>query len=281
MPELKFDDYALLDCGGGRKLERFAGYTVVRPAVAATEAVQHPELWGSANAEYVRTAKGREWQVGCEPPANWQMTAGPLRFGLRLAAGGQVGIFPEQLTSWQWLQERAAFSAAGERVLNAFAYTGGATLALMTAGSAVQTVHLDGSRPAVKWAQENAVRSGVTGGVSWVVEDVLTFMKREVKRKHRYSGLIFDPPAFGRGPAGEWSLTRDLPVLLDLAAALMADGGFFLLSMHEPGMTGTELVDLVARHGVMPRKTMEHGGLHLTAHSRILTAGVYARGLSG
>lgn len=277
MPELKFDDYALLDCGGGRKLERFAGYTVARPAPAATEAVLHPELWPAADAEYVRTAKNGAWQVRHEPPAAWQVTAGSLRFGLRLAAGGQVGIFPEQLTNWQWLQERAA----GQRVLNAFAYTGGATLALLTGSASCHVVHLDGSRPAVRWAQENAARCGVQEGISWVVEDVLTFMKREVKRKHRYSGLVLDPPAFGRGPAGEWSLTRDLPVLLDLSAALMADGGFFLLSMHEPGMTGTELVDLVARHGVMPRHALEHGGLQLAAHSRVLASGSHVRGQSG
>lgn len=245
MTELFSDgDYALLDCGDERKLERFAGYVVDRPAPGAGRpAVLPPAEWAKADAQFTRGARGQgEWTVRRPPPEPWQLTAGPLRLELRLAAGGQVGVFPEQRGNWTWLFRTVRAEQRPLRVLNLFAYTGAATLAAAAAGTPlapVTTTHIDGTKTAVAWAKHNAVLSALTNRrLYWLVDNAMTFLKREARRGRSYHGIILDPPAYGRSPQGDWQLSRDLPdLLLAARAVLAADPAFLLLSLHAPELS--------------------------------------------
>lgn len=239
-------DLELIDCGDGRRLERFGRYRVDRSAPPATEPVRDPGAWSRPD---LRWAKGG-WQVGAgiEP---WQVRAGPLTFECRPAAGGQVGVFPEHAVTWGWLDGavRRLAERLGRRpeVLSLFAYTGGATLACARAGAGV--AHVDASRPAVAWARGNAELSGLADApVRWLVDDAREFVRRERRRGRHYDGIVLDPPSYGHGN-GAWQIDTDLPALLeDLAALAGPRPGFVLLSAHTPGYDAERLAALIREH---------------------------------
>lgn len=255
--------YALLDCGGGRKLERFAGYVVDRPAPGIDRPARLPaEEWAKADAQFTRGAKGAgAWSVRNAPPAEWHFTAGQLRLEMRLAAGGQVGVFPEQQDNWDWLYQTAHAARRPLRVLNLFAYTGAATLAAAAAGTPlapVTTTHIDGTKAAVAWAKRNAVHCGLQNRrLYWLVDDAMTFLRREARRQRSYHGIILDPPAYGRSPQGDWQLSRDLPDLLVAARAVLApDPAFLLMTLHAPDLTlgqVREMLDAAGWSGKLER----------------------------
>ncbi|HNW91579.1 MAG TPA: class I SAM-dependent methyltransferase [bacterium] len=260
-----FGEYQLLDCGDGRKCERFAGYVVDRPAPGIDRPPAHPVTEWQADARYERGggAKG-EWQVRRQPPDDWSLTAGVVRLELRLAAGGQVGVFPEQQENWDWLYRTVRAERRPLRVLNLFAYTGGATLAAAAGGTPsapVTTVHLDGTKAAVAWAKRNATLSGlVNRPMYWLVDDTMTFLRREARRRRSYHGIILDPPAYGRSPKGDWQLSRDLPDLLAAARAVLAqDPAFMLLTMHAPDLSlgeVREMLETAGWNGVLSRNEL-------------------------
>jgi undecaprenyl-diphosphatase UppP len=290
-------DYELIDFGAGRRLERFGAWLLDRPCPAAIDdAKQRPEAWRDAIARYdgARATDG-DWtpkpRSGAKSWAGEATIAVPLRgeraftLGLTPTPAGQIGVFPEQLTNWRWIAERVARLAAlrpdnPPRVLNLFAYTGGSTLAAAAAGATV--THVDASKPSVELARENAERSGLADApVRWIVEDVLRYCQREVKRGSRYDAVILDPPTYGHGPKGEaWRLERDLPVLLDLCATLVDRAPqFFLATCHTPGIGPAELSaylsDAIVGHCGQPPAS---GRLWLaTAAGRRLESGVWAR----
>jgi len=171
------------------------------------------------------------------------MTLDNIRLELRPATNGQVGVFPEQLPNWRWLSQRLRQETRPLRVLNAFAYTGAATLMASAAAADIDVCHVDGAKSAVSWARHNATLSGLQQRpIRWIVDDVMTFLKREVKRGSRYDGFILDPPAFGRGSRASWQLRRDLPGLLGCVKQLLSTSpGFIILSCHAPDLDSAEL----------------------------------------
>ena len=243
--------YAFLDCGDGRRLERFGGVLTDRPAPAADFPRRAPEaLWRAAALRY----DGGAW-IGGPPPDGWRVEWNGVVLGLRAAAGGQVGMFPEQIRAWQRLR-----AVRARRALALFGYTGASTLAA-AAGGASEVVHVDASPTAVRWARENADRLGGGTGVPaasresasvprlrWLVEDAGRYVERARRRGKRFDAVALDPPTFGRGPRGEtWQLSKDLPALLAGTAALLSEHARLLLvSAHTPGCRGRSLARLLA-----------------------------------
>lgn len=273
-------DHMLLDSGRGRKLEIFSGYTLDRPEPAAGWPRSLPRsAWSEADAIF--TGNGR-WLIRREPPPGWVFRWGSLRLALKLAPYKHTGVFPEQQTNWQWLMETVRSMGPEPKVLNLFAYTGGATLACALAGARV--CHVDSSRPAVAWARENQKLSRLEAKpVRWMVEDCLKFAAREARRGAKYQGIIMDPPAFGRGPGGKiFKFDRDVPRLLETCCILMADGQqFFLLNSYNAGLGPQELAGLASF--LAPNARIEYGELGLRQESgeRILPCGSFARFRSG
>jgi 23S rRNA (cytosine1962-C5)-methyltransferase len=240
-------DYQLLDFGEGRKLEQFGPYVIDRPAPAAAGVRRaQAELWSKAIARFELSGEQRggergEWVPADALPETWAIAFGPLRFELKPTDFGHLGVFPEQVANWEWIARQVCGLVTGDerpKVLNLFAHTGGSTLAAAHAGAEV--VHIDSAKSAVAWARRNAELSGLTNApIRWIVEDAGRFVDRELKRGHRYDGIILDPPTYGHGPAGEtWKLEEDLPALLAACAELIADRlGFILLTCHTPGIT--------------------------------------------
>jgi len=240
-------DLELLDCGDGRRLERFGPVVVDRPAPAATQARRLPEAEWAKPA--LRWAKGA-WVRGAAADP-WPVQVGGLTLECRPAASGQVGVFPEHAVTWGWLDE--AVRTAAERlervpeVLSLFAYTGGATLTCARAGARV--THVDSSKPALAWARQNAVLSGLAEApIRWLPEDARAYVRRERRRGHHYDGIILDPPSYGHGD-GAWRIESDLPALLDDILALCGPRpSLFVLSAHTPGYDGDRLAAMVREH---------------------------------
>jgi 23S rRNA (cytosine1962-C5)-methyltransferase len=240
-------DLELIDCGDGRRLERFGAVVVDRPAPAATMPRRLSEDAWARPA--LRWAKGAWIRGAAADP--WPVRVGQLTLECRPAAGGQVGVFPEHAATWGWLDGavRAAEAALARppEVLSLFAYTGGASLACARAGARV--AHVDASRPAVAWARRNAELSGlVEAPVRWLVDDVRAFVRRERRRGRRYDGIVLDPPSYGHGN-GAWQIEDDLPALLeDLAALCGPRPSFVLLSAHTEGHDGDRLAAMLREY---------------------------------
>ncbi len=240
--------YALLDTGQGAKLEQVGPYSLIRPA---PQALWHPSLpttaWETAVARFQRTSSGGgRWSYRRQLPASWLLTYCNLTLKVKLTDFGHLGFFAEHGPQWQWVAERICTAGHPVRLLNAFAYTGGITLAAARAGA--QVVHLDAAESIVAWARENASLSGLSAApIRWVVEDVQKFLTREVRRGNTYDALVLDPPSFGRGNKGEvWKLERDLPRLLELCRQVLSHEPLFvLLSAHTPGVTPGVLENLL------------------------------------
>ncbi|MFH1223368.1 MAG: class I SAM-dependent methyltransferase [Pseudomonadota bacterium] len=237
-----YKNYELLDCGDRRRLERFAGVLVDRPAKQALWAKKLPHSeWERADVFY----DGNEWHIKKSVPEPWVINIDAVSMSLKLCSSGQVGVFPEQILNWAWLKENAS-ALTPSSVLNCFAYTGGSTLFASPLG---EVCHVDAARTSVKWSSDNAKLSGLgEKPIRWIVDDVITFMKREVKRGRRYNGFILDPPAFGKGKGGKkWSLKQDFAELFSLIGEL--SGGeinFVVLSCHDPEMSKDELSEYVS-----------------------------------
>ena len=263
--------YALLDCGNGRRLERFAGITLDRPAPQATAAQKSPaSVWQQADAVFRRPQKGSgAWDRRASCPEEWRIDVGNVSLQLRFSTNGQVGLFPEQATNWQWLTEVLQQAGRPVKVLNAFAYTGAATLSASAASEAVEVCHVDGARSAVSWARETAACSGLADRpIRWIVDDVLTFLAREKRRDRKYDAFVLDPPAFGRGARGSWKLERDLPVLLERVKNLLSDSPcFILLSCHAANLTPKDLAAYLTRAIPGTQSLVEAVSLTLSAAS--------------
>ncbi|MBO7330712.1 MAG: class I SAM-dependent methyltransferase [Alistipes sp.] len=245
-----FPDYELIDSGDFEKLERFGAYITRRPE---PQAIWHKSLpenkWRElAHASFMRTSSSKsdergEWQRKAGMPDRWTMEyrykGMHLTMRLGLTSFKHVGIFPEQAANWNFIYDRIeALKADGTtpKVLNLFAYTGGATLAAKAAGADV--THVDSVKQVVTWSRENMERSGLEG-VRWIVEDALKFVNREVRRGNRYDGIILDPPAYGRGANGEkWVLEENIGEMLECCAKLLdPDKGFLVLNLYSMGLS--------------------------------------------
>ena len=229
------DGYELLDSGDGRKFERFGDIRLVRPC---SQAMWRPQLspaeWGKADASFDRE-EGNAWHGRARLPKEWTIETAGIRFRLSGTDFGHLGIFPEQRASWRWLR---GVVKKGMSVLNLFAYSGGSTMASALSGASV--CHVDAAKGMVEWARKNAALNGLDGHpIRWIVDDAHAFMRREIRRGHRYDGVILDPPTFGRGANGQlYKIERDLKETLSLVRDLLSEKpAFVLFSSHTPGLT--------------------------------------------
>jgi 23S rRNA (cytosine1962-C5)-methyltransferase len=268
-------DYELIDSGGERKLERLGQYTVIRPD---PRAIWNPmltdEKWKAADATFVQRDENDEWQFKNSPPTPWEISFEKLRFQLRTTNFKHLGVFPEQAVNWEWLAERAT---KGVKVLNLFAYTGGATEACALAGAHV--THVDSSRPSMMWASDNMKLAGVDKDlVRWIQDDAMKFVQREIRRGVKYDGIIMDPPRFGRGANGEiWKLEDNLPELVWATKQILSDSPlFFLINAYTADLSPLALKNLLED---VLKSQVESGelGLKQSAGERILPAGIFAR----
>jgi 23S rRNA (cytosine1962-C5)-methyltransferase len=241
-------DYALLDSGHGRKLERYGPYRVIRPE---PQCLWRPRLGAAewdADAAFDPADEedsGRWRFKGSSPPDRWPLAWGDAKFFGRFTSFRHLAFFPEQAANWAWLDARIRAAGRPLKVMNLFGYTGVASLVCAKAGAAV--THVDASKRAMAWARENAEASGLSN-IRWITEDAREFCARETRRGSRYDGIILDPPKFGRGPNGEtWRLFEDLPALAALCAGLLTEEASFLLAnAYAARISGASLSGLMA-----------------------------------
>ena len=241
-------DYEVIDTSAGEKLERWGDYLLVRPdpQVIWNTPKKHSG-WKKRNGHYHRSAKGGgEWEF-FNLPDEWSISYGELTFHLKPFSFKHTGLFPEQAVNWDWFSSiikdavsrnaKAGNSERPVKVLNLFAYTGGATIAAAKAGAHV--THVDASKGMVTWAKENAVASGLSDApIRWLVDDCVKFVEREIRRGNTYDAIIMDPPSYGRGPKGEiWKIEESIFPFLELTSQILSeDALFFLLNSYTTGL---------------------------------------------
>lgn len=280
-------DYELLDCGRGRRLERFGAYTFVRPEHQALwQPALPPDRWEAAHAVFIPTGEesGGRWEFNRPVKTPWTMTYKGLRFLAFTASSRHMGFFPEQAVHWDWMQARLAprVDASSEpvKVLNLFGYTGLATLAAAQAGAHV--THVDASKKAILLARENQSLSGLEQRpVRWIVDDAFKFVRREVRRGSKYAGIVLDPPKFGRGPQGQvWELFDSLPDLLENCRQLLEPQPLFVIltayAIRASALSAYyAMQEMIAKFGGQ----LETGELALQEQSRgrLLSTAIFAR----
>lgn len=226
-----WQEYQLLDCSGGERLERWGNVTLIRPdpQVVWQTPKTHP-LWRKADAVYHRSnTGGGKWEVRSRIPDRWEIGYRDLRFNVKTMGFKHTGVFPEQAVNWDYVSEKIRMANRPVKVLNLFGYTGAATVSALKAGA--QVVHVDASKGMVQWAKENALSSGVADRpVRWIVDDCIKFVQREIRRGNRYDILIMDPPSYGRGPGGEvWKLENEIYHFVELCAEVLSDAPIAVL----------------------------------------------------
>ena len=224
-------DYELLDCSSGERLERWGNVTLIRPdpQVIWKTPKKHP-AWRRADAVYHRSSSGGgNWEIKNKIPSFWSIGYGDLNFNVKTMGFKHTGIFPEQAVNWDYTAKLIKNAGRPVKVLNLFAYTGGATVACLKAGAEV--VHVDASKGMVQWAKENAVASGVADRkVRWIVDDCIKFVQREIRRGNKYDIIIMDPPSYGRGPGGEiWKLEYEVYSFVELCSQVLSDNPIMVL----------------------------------------------------
>lgn len=241
-------DYEVLDASSGEKLERWGDYILVRPdpQVIWSTPKKNP-CWRQKNGHYHRSRKGGgEWEF-FDLPDQWQISYKTLVFNLKPFSFKHTGLFPEQAVNWDWMDGKIRGAKRPVKVLNLFAYTGGATLAAAAAGASV--THVDASKGMVGWAKENAASSNLSDApVRWLVDDCVKFVERELRRGSRYDGIIMDPPSYGRGPKGEiWKIEDAVYPLICLCEKLLSDAPlFFLVNSYTTGLAPAVLTYMIS-----------------------------------
>ena len=236
----RWKDYELLDASGGERLERWGDITLIRPdpQIIWNTPRRHP-LWNKADARYHRSKSGGgSWDMRRQLPESWNIKYDDLTFAVKPMGFKHTGLFPEQAVNWDWMRSRIAAAGRPIRVLNLFAYTGGATLACLAAGA--QVCHVDASKGMTAWAKSNAAASSLPADRQrWIVDDCGKFVAREVRRNSRYDAIIMDPPSYGRGPGGEvWKLEEQIYELVGNVAQVLSDDPlFFIINSYTTGLS--------------------------------------------
>lgn len=271
-------DYELLDCSGGERLERWGNVVLIRPdpQVIWNTPKEHP-LWHRADARYVRSKEGGgHWECRRQLPEAWNINYKDLQFKISPTGFKHTGLFPEQAVNWDMMREKIAGAGRSIKVLNLFAYTGGATLAAASAGASV--CHVDAAKGMVHWARENAELSSLAERpIRWIVDDCAKFVEREIRRGNTYDAIIMDPPSYGRGPGGEvWKLEDQIYDLVKLCTGVLSDEPlFFLLNSYTTGLSASTMAYVL---GVNMQKfgggvSAEEIGLPVTASGMVLPCG--------
>ena len=284
-----WEDYELLDCGGGEKLERWGDYLLVRPDPQVIwDTPKKEKGWRKMNGHYHRSSKGggeweffqlpKEWTIQYSLPINKKLT-----FHLKPFSFKHTGLFPEQAANWNWFSQLIADAVSKGRqvkVLNLFAYTGGATLAAAAAGASV--THVDASKGMVTWAKENAISSGLKDApIRWLVDDCVKFVEREIRRGNHYDAIIMDPPSYGRGPKGEiWKIEESVYPLIQLCSQILTDNPlFFLINSYTTGLQPAVLSYMISTvlgtaNGTV---TASEIGLPVSSNGLVLPCGASGR----
>ena len=282
----QWKDYEVIDTCSGEKCERWGDYILVRPDPQVIwDTGHHNPAWKKKNGHYHRSNKGGgEWEFR-NLPEEWSITYRDLTFNLKPFSFKHTGLFPEQAVNWDWcaqkIKEATREKGRQLKVLNLFAYTGGATISAAAAGAAV--THVDASKGMVTWAKENALSSGLSNApIRWLVDDCVKFVKREIRRGNTYDGIIMDPPSYGRGPKGEiWKIEESIYPFIQLTAKLLSkDSVFFLINSYTTGLQPAVLSYMI-NTAIVPqfggRVEAEEIGLPVTESGLILPCGASGR----
>ncbi len=284
-----WSDYALLDSGHGRKLERYGRVTVDRPEPQALWSPALPASeWEKADARFTNSSDDADgdsgkWKLtGQKTPDSWPVKWNGISFICRLMTFRHMGLFPEQLTHWDWVSERIAKAGRPLKILNLFGYTGAASLAAAKAGA--QVTHLDASKKAIQWAKDNQEASNLSDKpIRWICDDAKVFVARELRRGNSYDGIILDPPKFGRGPDGErWQFDEDIaPFLADCNKLLSQDASFMILTTYAMRLSSLSIGALMEDITRQRAGNVESGELLIRQGSpgteRFLSTSLYAR----
>ena len=278
----KWKDYEILDMADGEKLERWGNYILVRPDPQIIwKKKSFPEKWKKANARYNRSKTGGgSWENTSNLPKAWQIKYHNLVFNIKPMGFKHTGLFPEQAVNWDWMIEKIQKEKREIKVLNLFAYTGGATVACLYAGASV--CHVDSSKGMTSWAKENVISSGLEKAqVRYIVDDVFKFVNREIRRGNKYDAIIMDPPSYGRGTNGEvWKFEENVDELIRLCSKVLSDNPlFFLVNSYTTGISSTVLENILKMKLMAKNGNYSSGeiGLPMSNSNLILPCGIYAK----
>lgn len=277
-----WSDYELIDCSDGERLERWGNIVLIRPdpQVIWKTPKNHP-LWKNAHARYHRSQTGGgKWEQYKKIPDAWRINYKDLAFNVKPMGFKHTGLFPEQAVNWDFMMNLIKSAGRPVKVLNLFAYTGGATVAALKAGASV--VHVDASKGMVAWAKENAVASGVDGApVRWIVDDCIKFVNREIRRGNKYDIIIMDPPSYGRGPGGEvWKLEDEIYSFAEICSQVLSDDPLMvLINSYTTGLSPSVMEYILGslvskRYG--GKLTCDEIGLPVTQTGMVLPCGASA-----
>ena len=276
-----WEDYKIIDMADGQKLERWGKVTLSRPDPQIIWKDRlFPEEWEKAYAIYKRSKQGGgNWEYKKSLPKNWQIKYKDLTYNIKPMGFKHTGLFPEQAVNWDWMREKIKSSKREIKVLNLFAYTGGATCACLAEGASV--CHVDSSKGMVSWAKENVQSSGLTEKkVRYIVDDVFKFVSREIRRKNTYDAIIMDPPSYGRGTNGEvWKFEDNIYELVKLCTKVLSNKPlFFLINSYTTGISSTVLADIL-NLTIKNKGNIQSGeiGLPMENSELVLPCGIYAR----
>ena len=275
-------DYEIIDMANGEKLERWGEILLVRPDPQIIwKEKTFPNRWKKIDARYHRSKTGGgSWEYTSNLPKTWQIHYHNLVFHIKPMGFKHTGLFPEQAVNWDWMIDKIKKEKGQIKVLNLFAYTGGATVACLSAGASV--CHVDSSKGMTAWAKENVLASGLEkANVRYIVDDVVKFVNREIRRGNRYDAIIMDPPSYGRGTNGEvWKLEDNIDELICLCSKVLSDDPlFFLVNSYTTGISSTVIenilkINLKLKNG---KYTCGEIGLPMTNSDLVLPCGIFAK----
>jgi len=277
----EWKDYEIIDMANGEKLERWKDVILARPDPQIIwKSKSFPKEWDKVNAKYNRsTTGGGAWEYNKKVPSSWQIKYKNLTFNIKPMGFKHTGLFPEQAVNWDWMMDKIKNANREIKVLNLFAYTGGATVACAAAGASV--CHVDSSKGMVTWAKENISSSGLENRpVRYIIDDVVKFVNREIRRGNKYDAIIMDPPSYGRGANGEvWKFEENISDLVELCTKVLSDNPlFFLINSYTTGIS-SRVLENILKLNIKNNGTFSNGeiGLPMTNSKLVLPCGIYGR----
>lgn len=278
----EWKDYEIIDMANGEKLERWGNIKLIRPDPQIIwKNKSFPNEWKNANARYNRSnTGGGAWEYKKRLPESWQVKYKNLTFNIKPMGFKHTGLFPEQAVNWDWMINKIQQSKRNIKVLNLFAYTGGATVACLLAGASV--CHVDSSKGMTTWAKENVESSGLREKpVRFIIDDVVKFVQREIRRGNKYDAIVMDPPSYGRGKNGEvWQFENNIADLVELCMQVLSDDPlFFLINSYTTGISSRVLANLLEFNMKNHKGKITSGeiGLPMKNSNLVLPCGIYGR----